>query len=209
MDWLLHPGTHLAALAASHGAMVYAVMFAFIFIETGVVILPFLPGDSLLFVAGALAAEGTFSLPVLALVLAAAAIAGDTLNFGIGSLMRKKLLDAQRIRFIKQSHLERTRAFFDRHGRKTIPLARFVPVVRTLAPFVAALGKMVYPVFLAYNVAGGLAWVGAMLGAGYAFGNLPSVSQHLTVVVLGIVFISVLPGVISWVKSRGQKTTEA
>jgi membrane-associated protein len=206
MDWLLHPDTHLAALASSHGTMVYAVMFAFIFIETGVVVLPFLPGDSLLFVAGALAAEGTFSLPLLALTNIAAAIAGDTLNFAIGSLMRKKLLDAHRIRFIKQTHLERTRAFFDRHGRKTIVLARFVPVVRTLAPFVAALGKMAYPVFLAYNVAGGLAWVGAMLGAGYAFGNLPWVSDHLTAVVLGIVGISVVPGVIGWAKGRGQKS---
>jgi membrane-associated protein len=118
--------------------------------------------------------------------------------------MRKRVLDARRIRFVKPAYLERTREFFDRHGRKTIVLARFVPVVRTLAPFVAALGKMAYPAFLAYNVAGGLAWVGILLGAGYAFGNLPWVSQHLTAVILGIVFISVLPGVIGWAKGRAK-----
>jgi membrane-associated protein len=206
MDWVLHLDTHLAALASSHGAMVYAVLFAFIFVETGVVILPFLPGDSLLFVAGALAAEGTFSLPVLVPVLVAAAIGGDTLNIAVGSIMRKHVLDARRIRFVKAEYLERTQGFFDRHGRKTIVLARFVPVVRTLAPFVAALGKMAYPSFLAYNVAGGVAWVGILLGAGYVFGNLPWVSQHLTAVVLGIVFMSALPGMIGWAKGRAQKS---
>jgi membrane-associated protein len=206
MDWILHLDTHLAALATSHGAMVYAVLFAFIFVETGVVILPFLPGDSLLFVAGAMAAQGTFSLPVLVPALVVAAIGGDTLNFAIGSVMRKHVLDARRIRFVKPEYLERTQGFFDRHGRKTIVLARFVPVVRTLAPFVAALGKMAYPSFLAYNVAGGLAWVGILLGAGYAFGNLPWVSQNLTAVILGIVFVSSLPGIIGWAKGRAQKS---
>jgi len=206
MDWVFHLDTHLAALASSHGTMVYAVLFGFIFVETGVVILPFLPGDSLLFVAGALAAEGTFSLAVLVPVLVAAAIGGDTLNFAIGSVMRKHVLDARRIRFVKPEYLERTQGYFDRHGRKTIVLARFVPVVRTLAPFVAALGKMAYPSFLAYNVAGGLAWVGILLGAGYAFGNLPWVSQNLTVVILGIVFVSSLPGIIGWAKARAQKS---
>jgi membrane-associated protein len=201
-DWIFHLDTHLAALAASHGAMVYAVLFGFIFVETGVVVLPFLPGDSLLFVAGALAAKGVFALPVLAPTLIVAAIAGDTLNFAIGSVTRKHVLDAHRIRFIKQEYLERTQAYFDRHGRKTIVLARFVPVVRTLAPFVAALGKMPYPAFLAYNVIGGLAWVGIVLGAGHLFGHLVWVSQHLTMVILGIVLISILPGVIGWMKER-------
>jgi membrane-associated protein len=200
-DWVFHLDTHLAALAASHGTLVYAVMFAFIFVETGVVVLPFLPGDSLLFVAGALAAKGVFSLPVLAAALAVAAIAGDTLNFAIGGAMRKHVLEAGRIRFVKPEYLQRTQGFFDRHGRKTIVLARFVPVVRTLAPFVAALGKMPYRSFLAYNVVGGLAWVGILLGAGHVFGKLPWVSQHLTAVIVGIVLISILPGIISWAKN--------
>ena len=124
-DWVFHPDAHLAALAVSHGALVYALMFGFIFVETGVVVLPFLPGDSLLFVAGTLAAKGAFSLPVLAPTLIAGAIAGDTLNFAIGSVMHKHVLEADRIRFIKPAYLERTRKFFDRHGRKTIVLARF------------------------------------------------------------------------------------
>lgn len=206
MDWFFHLDSHLAALAASHGVVVYAILFVVIFIETGVVVMPFLPGDSLLFVAGALAAAGTFSLPVLVPLLIAAAIAGDTLNFAIGSLMRKKVLDARRIAFIKPAYLDRTHAFFDRHGRKTIVLARFVPIVRTLAPFVAALGKMSYPAFLAYNAIGGLAWVGLLLWAGHAFGNLPWVSAHLTAVILGIVFLSILPGLIGWAKgsAKGQ-----
>jgi len=201
-DWVFHLDAHLAALAAGHGSMVYALMFGFIFVETGVVVLPFLPGDSLLFVAGTLAAKGAFSLPVLAPTLMAAAIAGDTLNFAIGSVMRKHVLEPDRIRFVKPAYLERTRKFFDRHGRKTIVLARFVPVVRTLAPFVAALGKMPYPAFLAYNVVGGLAWVGILLGAGHLFGHLPWVSRHLTAVILGIVALSILPGVIGWARGR-------
>lgn len=207
MDWFFHLDSHLAALAASHGAVVYAILFAVIFVETGVVVMPFLPGDSLLFVAGALAAAGTFSLPVLVPLLIAAAIAGDALNFAIGSLMRKKVLDTRRIAFIKPAYLDRTHAFFDRHGRKTIVLARFVPIVRTLATFVAALGKMSYPVFLAYNAIGGFAWVGLLLGAGHAFGNLPWVSTHLTAVVLGIVFVSILPGLIGWAKGGARSAS--
>jgi membrane-associated protein len=207
-DWVFHLDTHLAAIASSHGALVYAVMFGFIFIETGVVVLPFLPGDSLLFVAGALAAKGVFSLPVLAPALVIAAIAGDTLNFAIGGAMRKHVLEAGRIRFVKPAYLERTRGYFDRHGRKTIVLARFVPVVRTLAPFVAALGKMPYRSFLAYNVVGGLAWVGILLGAGHLFGHLPWVSKHLTAVILGIVLVSILPGIGSWAKSVSSKHQE-
>lgn len=202
IDWFFHLDTHLAALAASHGAIVYAILFAVIFIETGVVVMPFLPGDSLLFVAGALAAKGTFSLPVLAPMLVVAAIAGDAMNFAIGSLMRKKVLDTRRIPFVKPEHLDRTHAFFDRHGRKTIVLARFVPIVRTLAPFVSALGNMSYSVFLVYNVVGALVWVGLLVGAGYAFGNLPWVSQNLTAVVLAIVFLSILPGLIGWARGR-------
>lgn len=207
IDWVMHLDTHLGALAASHGALVYLVLFAVIFIETGVVILPFLPGDSLLFVGGALAAQGTFRLPILIPVLIIAAIAGDGANYAVGSLMRKKVADGHRLRLIKPEYLERTKGFFERHGRKTIVLARFVPIVRTFAPFVAALGSMSYRTFLAYNVIGGVAWVAALVAAGYAFGNLPWVGDHLTLVLLGIVALSLMPGLIGWLRERSGKTT--
>jgi membrane-associated protein len=207
IDWVMHLDTHLGALAASHGALVYLVLFAVIFIETGIVILPFLPGDSLLFVGGALAAQGTFRLPILIPVLIIAAIAGDGANYAVGSLMRKKVADGHRLRLIKPEYLERTKGFFERHGRKTIVLARFVPIVRTFAPFVAALGSMSYRTFLAYNVIGGVAWVAALVAAGYAFGNLPWVGDHLTLVLLGIVALSLMPGLIGWIRERSGKTT--
>jgi membrane-associated protein len=209
IDWILHLDTHLAALASSHAVLVYVVLFAVIFVETGVVILPFLPGDSLLFVGGAMAAQGTFRLPVLVPLLMLAAILGDSMNYAIGSRMRSSMVDKHRIRFIKPEYLERTHDFFDRHGRKTIVLARFVPVVRTFAPFVAALGHMAYGVFLAYNVIGGTVWVGALIGAGIAFGNLPWVSAHLTLVILGIVAVSLLPGLIGWMTGKKQEKAQA
>jgi membrane-associated protein len=207
IDWVMHLDTHLGALAASHGALVYLVLFAVIFIETGVVILPFLPGDSLLFVGGALAAQGTFRLTILIPVLIIAAIAGDGANYAVGSLMRKKVADGHRLRLVKPEYLERTKGFFERHGRKTIVLARFVPIVRTFAPFVAALGSMSYRTFLAYNVIGGVAWVAALVAAGYAFGNLPWVGDHLTLVLLAIVALSLMPGLIGWLRERSGKTT--
>jgi membrane-associated protein len=209
IDWILHLDTHLAALASSHAVLVYVVLFAVIFVETGVVILPFLPGDSLLFVAGAMAAQGTFRLPVLVPLLMLAAILGDSMNYAIGSRMRTGMVDKHRIRFVKREYLERTQSFFDRHGRKTIVLARFVPVVRTFAPFVAALGQMAYGVFLAYNVVGGVVWVGSLIGAGVAFGNLPWVSAHLTLVILGIVAVSLLPGLIGWMTGNKQERARA
>lgn len=204
IDWVLHLDLHLAALAASHAFLVYLALFLVIFMETGVVVLPFLPGDSLLFVAGAMAAQGTFRLELLAPLLVLAAVAGDSLNFAVGATMRARVLDAGRVQFVKPEHLQRTHDFFDRHGPKTILLARFVPVVRTLAPFVAALGAMAYPTFLHYNLIGGLLWVGALLGAGTAFGNLPWVSGHLTVVILAIVVLSLLPGLFAWARERMQ-----
>jgi membrane-associated protein len=202
LDWLLHLDKHVAALAAAHGLLVYGVLFGMIFIETGIVVLPFLPGDSLLFVTGALAAQGTFPLPVVVPLLIVAAVGGDALNFAIGHALRHKAVDQHHLRFIKADYLARTEAFFGRHGKKTIVLARFVPVVRTLAPFVAALGSMPYKVFFAYNVAGGIAWVALLIGAGYAFGNVAWVGEHLTIVLLGIVALSILPGVLGWIASR-------
>lgn len=205
MDWVLHLDTHLAALAASHDMLVYGVLFAVIFIETGVVILPFLPGDSLLFVTGTLVAQGIFSLPMVVPLLIVAAVGGDALNFAVGGALRGKAVDTHRLRFIDSDDIARTEAFFNRHGKKTIVLARFVPIVRTLAPFVAALGSMPYKIFFTYNVAGGTAWVCLLIGTGYAFGNVPWVGAHLTVVLLGIVALSVLPGFMGWVKSRSSR----
>jgi membrane-associated protein len=204
-DWLLHLDTHLSAFAAGHGAWTYALLFAVIFVETGIVVLPFLPGDSLLFVSGALAANGAFDAIVLFAVFFAAAVVGDTANFAIGHWVHERANGLHHIRFLRQKHLDETKAFFERHGKKTIVLARFVPVVRTLAPFVAAFGQMNYRSFLAYNVIGGAAWVGALLTAGYVLGTQPFIRDHLTAVLLGIVAISVLPGVVGWLKERGQQ----
>jgi membrane-associated protein len=204
-DWIFHLDTHLSAFAAGHGAWTYAVLFAVIFVETGIVVLPFLPGDSLLFVSGALAANGAFDAIVLFAVFFAAAVVGDTANFAIGHWVREKAKDLHHVRFLRQKHLDETKAFFERHGKKTIVLARFVPVVRTLAPFVAAFGQMNYRSFLGYNVIGGAAWVGALLTAGYVLGTQPFIRDHLTAVLLGIVVVSILPGVVAWFRERGQQ----
>jgi membrane-associated protein len=201
-DWIFHLDVHLALLAAQHGAWIYAVLFLVIFVETGVVVMPFLPGDSLLFVSGALAAAGVLSLPELMAVLAIAAIIGDATNYVVGTYVRRHAVDTRRIPLLKPEHLERTHIFFVRHGRKTIILARFVPIVRTLAPFVAALGAMPYRVFTLYNVVGALIWVISVAGAGYLFGNIPWIKSNLTAVILGIVLLSVLPGVFGWLAER-------
>jgi len=199
--WALHLDVHLAELVATHGAWVYLILFAVIFIETGVVVMPFLPGDSLLFIAGALAAKGLFDPWYLFVLLFIAAVAGDALNFAIGSVFRRRAIDTSRIKFVKPEHLRRTHEFFERHGGKTIVLARFVPIVRTLAPFVAALGAMPPRIFFFYNVTGAALWVGSLLLAGYVFGAIPWVNNNLTAVVMGIVVLSVLPAVFSLRKS--------
>lgn len=202
LDWVLHLDTHLAALASAHGVLVYGVLFAIILVETGVVVLPFLPGDSLLFVSGALAAQGMLALAVLLPLLIVAAVAGDALNFAAGGFARARTVDASRLRFVKAAYIERTQKFFDQHGKKTIILARFVPIVRTIAPFVAALGRMPYRIFFAFNVIGAVCWVLLLTGAGYLFGNVAWVGEHLTAVLLGLVLLSILPGIIGWVTQR-------
>lgn len=201
-DWLFHLDIHLATLAAQYGAWVYLILAAVIFVETGLVIMPFLPGDSLLFVAGALAAGGALNLSVLVGSLAATAILGDAVNYAIGAYCGKHFSKNGKMRWIKPEHLQKTQTFFDRHGRKTIILARFVPVVRTLAPFVAALGHMPYRTFLVYNAIGGVLWVVAITGAGYLFGQVQWIQANLTAVLLGVVVISILPAVIEWWRAR-------
>jgi len=191
-------------LAAQHGVLVYAVLLAVIFIETGIVVMPFLPGDSLLFVAGTLAAQHLLALPLLLPLLAIAAIAGDSLNYALGALAGRRIDESGRIPLVKPAHIARTHAFFERHGHKTIVLARFVPIVRTLAPFLAGVGSMRYRVFAAYNIVGGLVWVTSLLLAGYAFGNVPFVSEHLNAVLLGIVALSLVPAVIHKLMPAGR-----
>lgn len=197
---VLHLDTKLAALTAAHGAWVYLVLFGVIFIETGVVVMPFLPGDSLLFVSGTLAAGGALHPLILLGAVLAAAVAGDTANFAVGSMLRERVAAGKRVPLLNEKHLARTRDFFERHGPQAIILARFVPVVRTLAPFVAALGCMAYGRFITYNVVGGALWTVALVGAGYEFGNVEWVRAHLSTVLLGIVAVSILPGLIGWAR---------
>ncbi|MHA4870942.1 VTT domain-containing protein [Duganella sp. PWIR1] len=200
--WFLHLDVHLVELIELHGNWVYLILFLVIFIETGVIVMPFLPGDSLLFIAGALAARGLLDPLTLCGLLFVAAVAGDALNFSIGAWFKSRALDTSKIPFVKAEHLLHTHNFFEKHGGKTIILARFVPIVRTFAPFVAALGAMPRRVFLAYNVTGAFLWIGSLVAAGYLFGNIPWVSSNLTAVVMGIVVLSILPAVAGWLRAR-------
>ena len=201
VDLCLHVDQYLAVVIAQHGALTYALLAAVVFLETGVVVTPFLPGDSLLFAAGTLAATGALDIHVLAAVLIVAASAGDTLNYSLGNWLRSGLAKAPRRRWLNPGHLQRTSDFFDRHGPKAIVIARFVPIIRTFAPFVAGLARMPYLRFAVYNVAGAVLWVGVCLGGGYAFGGLPFVKDHFGLVVLAIVVVSLLPAAwhcVSW-----------
>lgn len=201
VDIFLHLDRHLGEFVAAHGASTYGLLFAIVFLETGVVVTPILPGDSLLFACGALAATGALDLPALFVVLTLAAVLGDTANYSIGKAVGPRAFTGK-IRFLKREHLLRTQAFYERHGGKTIFLARFVPIVRTFAPFVAGIGTMSYPKFLAYNVVGGVSWVGVCLLAGYAFGNIPIVKNNFSIVILGIVFVSLIPIFVEYWKHR-------
>ncbi len=198
-DFILHIDVHLGQIILDYGTLTYAILFGIIFVETGLVFVPFLPGDSLLFAAGAFAALGSLNLPLTLGLMIIAAIAGDTLNYWIGHFFGQKLVDNPRVP-INKEHIEETQKFFDKHGGKTIILARFVPIVRTFAPFVAGIGKMHYTQFLSYNVIGGLAWVLVATLAGFFFGNIPFVKENFSLVVLGIVFVSVVPMLVPLVK---------
>lgn len=199
IDLFLHLDTHLSAVIAQYGVWTYALLFLVIFVETGLVVTPFLPGDSLIFAAGTFAALGSLHVWLLFVLLAAAAVLGDTVNYWIGHYLGER---AYSIRWIKKEYLDRTHSFFERYGGKTIFLARFVPIVRTFAPFVAGIGRMSYGYFISYNVFGGIAWVGLFTAAGYLFGNIPVVRDHFSIVVMGIVLVSVLPMAIEAIKAR-------
>ncbi|HEX6616005.1 MAG TPA: DedA family protein [Gemmatimonadales bacterium] len=201
VDVFLHLDTHLSQVIAEYGTWTYLILFAIIFCETGLVVTPFLPGDSLLFAAGTFAALGALDVRLLIPLLIAAAIIGDTINYWIGAYIGPRAFEGN-LRFLKKEHLDRTRAFYERHGGKTIILARFVPIVRTFAPFVAGVGTMSYGRFITYNVVGAVLWVGLLVLAGFFFGNIPVVRENFTMVILAIIAISVMPMVIEALRTR-------
>ncbi|HEX6091377.1 MAG TPA: DedA family protein [Gemmatimonadales bacterium] len=201
IDFFLHLDVHLAEIIDRFGAGAYGILFLIVFCETGLVVTPFLPGDSLLFAAGAFAALGSFELVPLMVLLIVAAIAGDTVNYWIGARIGPRAFSGN-VRFLKQEYLVRTTEFYERHGGKTIVLARFIPIVRTFAPFVAGVGRMNYARFLAYNVIGAVVWVTLFTLAGFYFGNIPAVKENFTLVILAIIGVSVLPIAIEMLKAR-------
>ena len=197
-DLFLHLDKHLAQVVLDFGVWTYAILFLIVFCETGLVVTPFLPGDSLLFAGGAVGAVSGLNVHVLFVLLAAAAVIGDTANYWAGKYLGLTAF----ARFINPAHIEKTHRFFEKYGGKTIVIARFVPIVRTLAPFVAGIGSMSYGKFLTYNVTGGIAWVAVCLYSGFFFGNLSFVKNNFSAVILGIIFVSILPGVVEYLRHR-------
>jgi membrane-associated protein len=203
-DFILNLDVYLDQIIANYGSLTYAILFIIIFIETGLVVTPFLPGDSLLFAAGAFAALGSLNIFLLLALLTVAAILGDTVNYWIGHFFGEKLVANPRIP-IKKEHIEKTQKFFDKHGGKTIILARFVPIIRTFAPFVAGIGKMHYGQFISFNFIGGIAWVLLLTLTGFFFGNIPMVKDNFSTVIIAIIFISVIPMIIQALINKLQK----
>ncbi len=205
-DMVLHMDEYLAQIISQFGVLTYALLFIVIFIETGLVVTPFLPGDSLLFAAGTFAALGDLNPFYLFGLLAVAAVLGDTANYWIGHRVGER---AYHTKWIKRQYLDRTHAFFQKHGGKTIFLARFVPIVRTFAPFVAGMGEMSYRYFISYNIFGGIVWVALFVSLGFFFGNIPFVRNNFEIVIIGIVLVSVLPAVFEWWKARQENKSAA
>lgn len=205
LDIVMHLDAHLLALVHDYGMLVYAILFAIIFAETGLVVAPFLPGDSLLFVTGALCGMGSLELQVLMPLLMLAAFAGDNTNYWIGRRFGIKLFKHDS-RFFKLEHVEKTQAFYAKHGGKTIIFARFLPVIRTFAPFVAGIGSMHYRVFMVFSALGSVAWIGSLTLAGYFFGNMPIIKNNLTFMILGIIVISFIPAMREYIRHRRAKS---
>jgi membrane-associated protein len=202
IGFLLHIDVYLTQIIQQYGTLTYIILFLVIFVETGLVVMPFLPGDSLLFAAGAITATtGALNPLLLFFLLALAAVLGDTVNYWIGHFVGPKVFSTNS-RWLKREYLERTQAFYEKHGGKTIFLARFIPIIRTFAPFVAGVGKMRYGYFLTYNVVGGIVWTGAFIFLGYFFGNVPFVKANFELVIIAIVVISVLPAVFEFLKEK-------
>jgi len=208
INFFLHLDEYLGIIIARFGAWTYLILFLVIFMETGLVVTPFLPGDSLLFAAGAFAGLGYLEVGVLIVTLSIAAILGDTVNYWIGHAIGPRAFSGN-IRFLKKEYLDRTHAFYEKYGGKTIILARFIPIIRTFAPFVAGVGAMTYKKFIVYNVIGGIAWVSIFVLAGYYFGNIPTVQENFTLVILAIIIISVMPAVFELLRGRFRKGNQA
>lgn len=205
IDLFLHLDKHLNDMIGQYGNWTYLILFLIIFCETGLVVTPILPGDSLLFAAGAFAALGSLNVFWLFVLLSLAAIAGDTVNYWLGYWIGPKVFRRENVRFLNKKHLERTHAFYERYGGKTIIIARFVPIVRTFAPFVAGIGSMSYWRFIAYNVIGGIGWVAICVFSGYYFGNLEIVKKNFSLVIIAVVLISVLPMLVEYIRHRAER----
>ena len=204
LDIVLHLDRHLVALVQEYGVWVYAILFAIIFSETGFVVTPFLPGDSLLFVAGAVAASGAMNVHLLVVLLIVAAIAGNTVNYAIGRWLGKRFFVDSKSRLLNPKHLEKAHAFYEHHGGKAVVISRFLPIVRTYIPFVAGLGAMETLRFTLFNIGGAVLWVASLCYAGYFFGNIPWIQRNLTAIIVGIIVVSMIPVVIAWYKGRGK-----
>jgi membrane-associated protein len=201
VDLFLHLDTHLSAVISQYGTWTYLILFLIVFCETGLVVTPFLPGDSLLFAAGTFAALGDLDVRLMIVLLTIAAVVGDTVNYWVGAAIGPRAFQGN-VRFLKREHLERTHAFYEKHGGKTIILARFIPIIRTFAPFVAGVGAMSYGKFLTYNVVGAILWVTLLVLAGFFFGNIPVVRENFSLVIMAIIAISVMPIAVEAVRAR-------
>jgi membrane-associated protein len=202
IDLFLHLDQYLNVIIRDYGLWTYLILFVVIFCETGLVITPILPGDSVLFAAGAFAAGGALNPLWLFGLLSLAAVAGDTVNYWIGNIVGPKVFHREEVRFFKKEYLIRTHNFYERHGGKAIIFARFIPIIRTFAPFVAGIGSMTYLRFISYNIFGGIAWIAIFVYGGYFFGTLPMVKRNFTLVIMAIIFISILPGIIEFFRQR-------
>jgi len=205
IDFIIHLDTHLSDLIQTYGLWTYLILFVVIFCETGLVVTPFLPGDSLIFAAGTFAARGDLKVGWLFLVLAAAAVLGDTVNYWIGKIIGPKIFHKEKTRFFKKEYLDRTHEFYEKYGAETIIIARFVPIIRTFAPFVAGIGRMTYLKFISYNVIGGVGWVATFTFGGYFFGNIPFVKKNFSIVIIAIILISLVPAVLEFLKHRKKR----
>jgi len=205
-DIFMHLDKHLGSVIQAYGIWTYLILFLIIFCETGLVITPLLPGDSLLFAAGAFAAIGALEVMWLFVLLTIAAIGGDTINYWIGKYMGPKIFHKEKVRFLNREYLDRTHQFYEKHGGKTIIIARFMPIIRTFAPFVAGIGRMTYLHFISYNVIGGIIWIASFVFGGYFFGNIPVVKRNFTLVIMAIIVLSIMPGIIEFLRHRYRRS---